>query len=60
MSLFRSRKSAAVQPDFSGLALQTSTAAAAIPIVYGTTRVAPNIITRCFTVVAEGRVFAEG
>ncbi len=44
MSIFRSRHSAAVQPDFSGLAIQTATAAAAIPIVYGNTRVAPNII----------------
>ncbi len=44
MSIFRSRHSAAVQPDFSGLAIQTATAAAPIPIVYGVTRVAPNII----------------
>ena len=44
MSIFRSKKSAAVQPDFSGLAIQTATAAAPIPIVYGNTRVAPNII----------------
>ena len=51
MSLFRSGNSgklpvAAVQPDFSGLAIQTATAAAPIPIVYGTTRAAPNIIWR--------------
>ena len=46
MSIFRSRHSAAVQPDFSGLAIQTATAAAPIPIVYGNTRVAPNIIWR--------------
>ena len=44
MSIFRSKTSAAVQPDFSGLAIQTSTAAAPIPIVYGLTRIAPNII----------------
>ncbi len=37
---------AAVQPDFSGLAIQTATAAAPIPIIYGTTRTAPNIIWR--------------
>ena len=44
MSIFRSKKSAAVQPDFSGLAVQTATAAAPIPISYGVTRLAPNII----------------
>ena len=44
MSIFHSRHSAAIQPDFSGLAIQTATAAAPIPIVYGNTRVAPNII----------------
>ena len=44
MSIFRSRHSAAVQPDFSGLAIQTATAAAPIPISYGVTRLAPNII----------------
>ena len=49
MSIFRRGKTVPVanaQPDFSGLAIQTATAAAAIPIVYGTTRVAPNIIWR--------------
>ena len=46
MSIFRSKKSAAVQPDFSGLAIQTATAAAPIPIIYGLTRMAPNIIWR--------------
>ncbi len=44
MSIFRSRHSAAIQPDFSGLAIQTATAAAPIPISYGVTRLAPNII----------------
>ncbi len=44
MSLFRSKKTAAVQPDFSGLAIQTATAAAPIPFSYGVTRLAPNII----------------
>ena len=43
MSIF-GRKSAATQPDYSGLALQTSTPAAPIPIVYGNSRSAPNII----------------
>ena len=45
MSLFR-KKSASAQPDYSGLAIQTSTSAAPIPIIYGVTRVAPNIIWR--------------
>ena len=44
MSIFGGRKTAAAQPDYSGLALQTSTPAAPIPIVYGNTRSAPNLI----------------
>ncbi len=51
MSIFRSGNSgklpvASIQPDFSGLAIQTATAAAPIPIIYGVTRSAPNIIWR--------------
>ena len=44
MSIFRGKKSASVQPDFSGLGIQTSTSATPIAIVYGITRAAPNII----------------
>lgn len=44
MSIFGAKKAASVQPDFSGLALQTSSSAMPIPIVYGVTRVAPNVI----------------
>ena len=44
MSIFGGKKSASVQPDFSGLALQTSTSAIPIPIIYGITRAAPNMI----------------
>ena len=49
MSIFRSGNGgklpvASVQPDFSGLAIQTATAAAPIPIIFGVTRSAPNII----------------
>ena len=44
MSIFGGKKAASIQPDFSGLALQTSSSAMPIPIVYGVTRVAPNVI----------------
>lgn len=46
MSFLRTASSAApvVTPQFTGLQIQTSSSALPIPIVYGVTRVAPNII----------------
>ena len=45
MSIFRSKANAAVSiPQYTGLQLQTSSSALPIPIVYGITQVAPNLI----------------
>ncbi|WP_034993288.1 phage tail protein [Beijerinckia mobilis] len=44
MSYFRTKKSAAVTPNYTGMDIQTSSSALPIPIIYGTTRAAPNIL----------------
>src|SRR5580692_4733788 len=45
MSLFRSaNKNAAVTPDYTGLQIQTAVNALPIPIVWGESKVAPNVI----------------
>ncbi|ACB96296.1 phage tail protein [Beijerinckia indica] len=44
MSYFRTKKSAAVTPNYTGMDIQTSSSALPIPIIYGMTRAAPNII----------------
>lgn len=43
MSLFGAKKRT-VRPDYTGIQVQTASSALPIPIVYGTNRVAPNII----------------
>ncbi|AYO85899.1 phage tail protein [Methylobacterium brachiatum] len=43
MSLFGGKKRT-VRPDYTGLQVQTSSSALPIPIVYGTNRIAPNVI----------------
>jgi len=44
MSFFRSSKSANITPSYTGMSIQTSSSALPIPIIYGVTRAAPNII----------------
>ncbi len=44
MSLFRSKATAVAVPQYTGLQLQTASSALPIPIVYGITLVAPNLI----------------
>lgn len=43
MSLFGGKKRT-VRPDYTGLQVQTASSALPIPIVYGTNRIAPNVI----------------
>jgi hypothetical protein len=44
MSLFRTHGSPVATPQFTGLQLQTASSALPIPIIYGITRAAPNLI----------------
>ena len=43
MSLFGG-KQRTVRPDYTGLQVQTASSALPIPVVYGTNRIAPNVI----------------
>ena len=45
MSIFRSKANAGVAvPQYTGLQLQTASSALPVPIVYGITQVAPNLV----------------
>ena len=44
MSLFRTANTPVATPQYTGLQIQTASSALPIPIVYGITRVAPNLI----------------
>lgn len=44
MSFLRTASSSVVTPDYTGIQVQTASSALPIPIVYGMTRVAPNIV----------------
>jgi hypothetical protein len=44
MSIFRGSKQQAITPDYTGLQIQTAVSTLPIPIVWGTARIAPNLI----------------
>jgi hypothetical protein len=55
MSLFKGPSSSAITPDYTGLQIQTAVSALPIPIVWGMTKIAPNVIWYTnFDAVAQG------